>query len=240
MAPTVSDERAAPAKARTVKAYAVTDPDEHLGGIVFAKTAAEARRAGARQFSDGDPSTVEARRTPWADEFAGTGIVPAKVMITNGWWFEDYWTGARIDDDYLDENGLTIDDIVGHQHGPIFACQAHADAYAAREARRAVAKAITLADLKALLAAELPGAVLSEVPRSQHWYGQDDDGRFLTVEARIEFTFPGMTIGPAQLRVDHEAMRPYVTCCSGDKEAFRAFLKAQPSLRVFHSAIAAD
>lgn len=230
MAPTVSDERAAPAKARTVKAYAVTDPDEHLGGIVFAKTAAEARRAGAKQFSDGDPSTVEARRTPWADEFATTGIVPAKVMIANGWWFEDYWTGAKIDEDYLEEKGLTIDDIVGHQRGPIFACQAHADAYAEREGRRAIAKATTLTDLKALLAAELPGAVVSEVPRSQHWYGQDEDGRFLTVEARIEFTFSGMTIGPAQLRVDHEAMRPYVTCCSGDKEAFRAFLTNEPPL----------
>ncbi|MBY0361833.1 MAG: hypothetical protein K2X45_07985 [Phreatobacter sp.] len=228
-----------PAKAKALKAYAVTEPDEGMGGIVFATSARDARRLGASMYSDGDPESVESTRAPWADEFAATGIVPAKAMVAAGWWLEDHWTGLKIDLDYLDEVGLTIDDVIGTQGGPAFACEAHAKAYAAREARRAFARALALADLKALLAKELPGATLVTGRYSEHWHGKDIGTRFLTAEARLHFTFPGQKIGAAKLRIDEGVMRPYVTCCNGDIEAFRAFLKDQPITNI-RSAIHVD
>lgn len=81
---------------KPLKAYAVQEPDEGTGGIVFAKSNAQARREGAQQFTDGDFFSVECRRLPWADKYA-PGPVPFAVMLDYGWWQDCHGCGLRIE-----------------------------------------------------------------------------------------------------------------------------------------------
>lgn len=63
----------------SLKAYYVLEDCENTGGIVFARSSAEARREGSREFGDGDFNWGRARRVPWADGYA-PGPVPFKMM----------------------------------------------------------------------------------------------------------------------------------------------------------------
>lgn len=70
-----------------VKAFHVTETTEGTGGIVYAKTNAQARREGSCQFGDGDFHGWECRRAPEFDGMDPHG--PSKeLLFDHGWWFE--------------------------------------------------------------------------------------------------------------------------------------------------------
>ena len=84
---------------KPVRAYVVLENDERSGAIYFARHAITARKAGANEYGDGELSYVTCNRAPYADQFAETGMVPASVLVENGWHFECGSCGHRIDDD---------------------------------------------------------------------------------------------------------------------------------------------
>jgi hypothetical protein len=218
------------AKEPKLRAFAVTDRSEGTGGIVFARHAIVARREGACTFGDGDFESVECRRAPWADDYAGDSL-PAWVLIDNGWHYEDAWTGETIDTDYLDERGLPIKGVIGTQHSLVFACQAHADAYATEETQRKAVEAKGIEEMQAIVLKRFPDALLtpSGSAFSQHAYASKDGGEFVLKQVIVSFEFPGMKIGPASARYDRpyneafEGLKPVFWCCGGDKEAFEAW-----------------
>jgi hypothetical protein len=106
---------------KPLKAYAVTETTEGTGGIVYAKTNAQARREGSCQFGDGDFHGWECRRAPEFDSMAPHG--PSREdLFEHGWWFEceECSSHAR-----LDSGGIAI--------AGGFYCWEHADFYVWRE-----------------------------------------------------------------------------------------------------------
>ena len=84
-----------------MKAFAVTEECDNNGSIMFAATNIEARRRGADRYNDGELRGISCRRAPWADRFAESGKVPAKVMIAHGWHFDCCGCGATIDEEWI-------------------------------------------------------------------------------------------------------------------------------------------
>lgn len=118
-----------------IKAFAVTEHDENTGAIIFAKHAIVARRLGANEYAGGELSYVSCRRAPWADAYAGRPI-PARVMIANGWHFECSECDQRIDEDYLYDNRLPLDGVIGTQHSHVFCSKRCARRWYSMERRR--------------------------------------------------------------------------------------------------------
>jgi hypothetical protein len=92
-----------------IRAFKVLETGDGTGGIVYAKTNAQARREGAQQFGSGDFFGVECSRAPQFDLFA------------DGWWMECEECGAHA---RTDSGGV---DLVSG-----FYCSEHADVYAWR------------------------------------------------------------------------------------------------------------
>ena len=109
--------------ADTLKAYVVTEDTEGTGGVVYAKTNAQARREGSCQFGDGDFNWGSARRAPEFDTFAPEGP-PKSVMFEHGWWFECEECGMHA---RHDAGGIEVEGV--------FYCEMHADFYAWRVPR---------------------------------------------------------------------------------------------------------
>ncbi|PZU80665.1 MAG: hypothetical protein DI528_22220 [Shinella sp.] len=107
---------------KPIRAFAVLERCENTGGGVFARQDIVARKLGACTYSDGDIANVECRRAHWADEFADTGVVPAKLAIAHNWRFECHGCGATINEDWLAEAGLELDGVIGSVNGRVFCC----------------------------------------------------------------------------------------------------------------------
>ena len=91
-----------------LRAFKVTETCEDTGGIVFAKSNAQARREGASIFADGDWYGVECRRAPEFDRFS-PGPVPESAMMDAGWYqwckcgCERKISGGYVEDQERDE-----------------------------------------------------------------------------------------------------------------------------------------
>ena len=235
-------------------AFAVTEIDDHTGGIVWARTKKAARIKGAARWGHDDPAYVTCRREPWADRFHGKPL-PAWVMAAQGWNFECVGCGHRIDDDLpnwqdrcgADDTfadmlrearryrGWTPADVVGHQHSAIFCnqqCKDADDAYRAA-CKRKEAHAIRV--FQAMVLKRFPGVTLvTDRDRLRpHAYATSRKRGIVVQQVSVEFEFPGMRYGPASLRWDspfsssyRKAEKPFYSCCNGDVEAFEAFAAA--------------
>lgn len=216
-----------------LKAFAVLENDENTGAIYFAKRDIEARKAGANEFGDGDISNVSCRRAPWADEYAEAGVVPAKACIAHGWHFECCGCGSTIDEDYLDEEDLLLDGVIGQQHGRVFCseiceCRFNLDKAISRDKERRM-----IDILKDVVRKRFPGVEFADGKDNwkPHAYATSRGGVWQVEQAVVSFNFPGMKIGPASLRfdLDHRKIgpvKPHYNCCFGDKEAFEAYADA--------------
>jgi hypothetical protein len=106
-----------------IKAYQVLETGDGTGGIIYAKTNAQARREGACTFGSGDFFGVECRRASWADQYAPHG--PSRSdLFEMGWWFECEECGAH-----------ARHDAGGIEAAGGFYCEMHADFYAWRVPR---------------------------------------------------------------------------------------------------------
>ena len=223
-----------------MRAFAVTEECENNGAIVFAERDIEARKWGADEFNDGQLGGITCVRAPWADHLAGEPV-PAKLMVENGWHFECCGCGDRIDEDWLDDNDLPLDGVIGFQHGRIFCseiCQARQnleDAIKRDHERRAIEA------LKAYVLKRFPGVTFSNA-REQwkpHAYAAERAGSWQVQQVVVSFEFPGMKIGAATCRIERcqqnegfiGPIKPEYSCCSGDREVFEAWAASPDSRR---------
>lgn len=219
-----------------LKAFVVLENYENTGGIVFAKHNVTARRLGANEYADGDFLSVECRRAPWADKFAERLSVPASEMIEHGWNFECSGCGARIDEDFLYENKLPVEGVIGSESGAVYCCARCKWRSMRERADRAKHEKMAIDAYKAEVLKRFPDAEFCE-PRAgelrpHHAYTVRTRGDVHWQQVVISFNFPGMKIGPAHYRRDEPyshrfdwigPVKPYFTCCNGDKEAFEKY-----------------
>jgi hypothetical protein len=222
-----------------LKAYAVLEDSENTGGIVFAKHAIVARREGSSQFGSGEFEGWSCRRAPWADAWADSDEdVPAKLMIEHGWHFECCGCGHKIDEDWLNDEGLPLDGVSGTQHSRVYCseiCECHDNL------RRAIARGHerrAISALKEFVLKRFPGIAFEQKDNSKpHAYASESKGVWQVRQAVVAFGFPGMKIGPATCRIDRDQSHdkfigpiwPEFSCCFGDKEAFETWAASPES-----------
>ena len=212
----------------------MTEECENNGAIVFANRDIEARKWGADEFNEGQLGGLTCVRAPWADHLAGDPV-PAKLMIGNGWNFECCGCGERIDEDWLGDNDLPLEGVIGFQHGRVFCseiCQARQnleDAIKRDHERRAIEA------LKAHVPeTRFPGVTICNARgamEATHAYAAERAGSWQIQEVVVCFEFPGMKIGAASCRIDRRnenetiigPIRPRFICCNGDREVFEAW-----------------
>lgn len=81
-----------------IKAYAWDDED--YGGSYFVWTTTPGK-AKALLASEHDREFTEMRvyRVPWADKYGDNKIIPAKELLSNGWWLYCSNCGTRVQND---------------------------------------------------------------------------------------------------------------------------------------------
>lgn len=105
---------------RPLLAYRVVEDCESTGGIVFAKTNAQARRLGASDFNAGEFDGLICNRAPEFDKYC-PGPVPREALFENGWYYECEECSGHA---YKDNGGVLT------ESGAL--CEEHADPYAWR------------------------------------------------------------------------------------------------------------
>ena len=226
----------------TKRAFAVTENDENTGLIYFAKHAVVARRWGADEFGEGDFGSVSCIRAPWADAYAESGRLPARVSIANGWHFECYGCGARIDSDYLYDKRLPLAGIIGFQSGPVYCSSRCAAHNISLKRRRKLHEAAAIADLKAVVRLRFPDADFCDDvkwPGGHHAYVEPYRGAWNRHQVVGALRYPGAKYGPAHFRMDqgHKIGPPHghYTVANGDRETFEAWAKTAARLALQHS-----
>lgn len=216
--------------AKPMLAYAVMETCEYTGGIVYATSAAAARRIGANEFAGGDFGGVSCRRAPWADVYIGQPI-PIWLMVFYGWRFECGHCGCRIDNDMLWEKQLENEDLIGFEHTVAY-CDARCEAGDALDkAKREHLQKRWLRRFAKIVKRRFPEAS----PVLHHAYANLSGGRCTIEQVIVEFDFPGRQYGMASLswrRASSWAKRPSKpqwSCSNGDREAFEAYAAATRS-----------
>lgn len=239
--------------ALAMKAYAVNEKYESTGAIYFAHHDIVARRNGADEYAEGELSQVTCRRASWADQCAGTGIVPVSLMVANGWHFECSGCGVRIDDDlrfryeediddpeHTDQavrfKGWSPDDIIGHQHSQVFCNQVCQDDHIAYHAECERRQDRAVARFKAFILRRFPGVEFPDDRERYRSYAhayvyRTSDGRWHVGQVRVPFNFPGQQYGPASLDYDagsswRRDRKLNWSCAGGDKEPFETYAAA--------------
>lgn len=220
-----------------LKAYSVLENNENTGAIYFAEHAIVARRLGANDYADGDLSYVTCRRAPWADEWANKDEdVPARIMIANGWHFECCGCGARVDEDYLYDEDLPLNGVIGTQRSRVFCSEICECEFKLHEAIRRDRERRMIDVMKSLVLKRFPTVKFSEAKDNwkPHAHAEKRNESWQVTQAVVSFAFPGMKIAPASYRfnLDHHKIgpvKPHFTCCFGDKEAFEAWADSDAS-----------
>lgn len=218
----------------TLKAFSVLEKDEFTGDIYFAEKAIYAAKAGANEYAYGELGSVQCRRAPWADQYAGIGV-PARLAVDHGWRFECMGCGITVDSDLPYEHRLPVSGVCGTVSGRVF-CSGRCKWKHRRQAqRRKEQEAKAIADFKEFVRRRFPDAEFcdrNEWPGGHHAYcTQGPRGGWHREQVVVAFAFPGMKIGPACFRMEQSHKigppRGYYTCCNGDREAFEAFAAQQ-------------
>lgn len=208
---------------KPLKAYSVLEEDEGTGGIVFARHSIVALREGASRFGDGDIRGWQARRAPWADEFAESGRVPFAVRFDHGWWCECHACGQTIREDAEDDSGEPLEfDIV--EYGDAVYCRpACREERLARKAEDDRIKRFVIGDLTDRLLRAMPGAIIAGEP---HVYVRSGPLPRAPQQGAVYFAFPGARHGLGCFRFDKIGEKPQVTICYGDRVAFYSWQQA--------------
>ena len=213
-------------------AYSVLETGEDTGGIVFAKDKRTASRIGANQWADGEIEYVEVSRRKDLDQYEGKGV-PASILVEEGWRFECGGCGMMISDCSMEDAGMPLSGIVGVEGCAIYCCHQCRRDHLSREAAVKECGSAFQDMLRDMLRAQFSNAIF--VPEDQwknHVYVPKYFDPLVVREASVAFSLPGQKIGPATLTYRHEGIhgldligpvKPYFTCCAGDKEAFEAW-----------------
>lgn len=228
-------------------AYAINDYDayEPSGVVLFAKSNIEARRRGAAKLNCDEIGGLSCVRAPWADEFEATGIIPAAVMLANGWILscggcDQMICGGStvtrwVKNDDGEEEEVEIDvDPVGSQHSA-FCTPECRDRELWRRAwmRRGDRRCFEV--FKRELLRKYPCVTIDpDKPEDQRWSGHHH--RYFGVHSKskrgraicfvVKFTFPGAKYGGSyRYDLDYEATKGkrQVLIANHDVDAWRAF-----------------
>ena len=96
------------------KAYRVCDKAEDSDYdmiIVMAHSASEARQIGwgyQDELGCEEYTDLRAKREPWADQYAESGVIPLRAYLENGWYWCCFYCGSHVDIEDL--GGVTEDD----------------------------------------------------------------------------------------------------------------------------------
>jgi len=237
-----------------LKAYACTEPEEHTGGVIFAKSNIEARKWAAREWNDGELAGMSVKRAPWADKYGSDNNVPISVMVDNGWHFECAWSGLRIDSDlynepqavkneetgkWEDDNFLIGKEPVGFQNDLLFACQEYRDLYKKEQQRRKEYEEEMKSLYRGYVLSKLPEAVLvdsKEFGKGEYIWAQFWEGIYYVTHATIPFEFPGMKHWAA-FKIEQKYGReigPFAakfTCAQADYDEFVKWIEIQKEIR---------
>jgi len=216
--------------AEALFAYSYNETDEWSGGIVFSRSSIEARRIGANLLDMDETAGLTVHRRQDLDQYADTGV-PARVLVEEGWYFECYGCGLRINDSGMADMGLPMSGIVGKEHGAVYCSHAcRMESRAEEAAADAFGKAF-LDMLQDVVRRRFPGAEIHFGDGRHHVYVP----RFrplVAQQAIVEFDWPGQEFGRAALVYHHAGkhgerltgpVKPEFSCCNGDHAAFEAF-----------------
>lgn len=195
-----------------MKAFLVQETDDFTGGIVFAKTNAQARRQGADEFANGDFYSVTCRRASWADQYEST-TVPKLAYIANGWTYDCCGCGKRIEDDV--EEDL---DPVEHEHF-IYCTPACRDRDMVERTEAAALEQMALAYEKTRLLKSVPTVTIT----SEHVYSITYHGNRHIKQLILNFTFPKAKHGGGEWRFDNIGEKPVLKVSQGDLPAWYEF-----------------
>ncbi len=215
-----------------LKAFEVIEREERRGGIVFAKSDVEARRLGANEFNDGEFSGMGVARREELDQYIGKGV-PASVMIEMGWNFECWGCDEEINSDWLHDNHMTSEQVVGNEGGQVYCCWTCKANAAAREARKEAFGREYASVMKTMISDKYGSeAIFHTEGRYQPVVNVEEQGGYLTIHsATVYFDFPGQTLAPATMeyrsRGDLNCGPPEmeIWCTRGDQEIFEAWSK---------------
>jgi len=216
---------------KPLMAFAVTEPDEGIGGVVFASSDIVARRVGANRYNDGELSGMRVRRASWADRFA-PGPVPFTALFDQGWWQDCQGCGVRIEDGACDDAGnYRVFKPVETAQGVFCRPSCHSR-HQAHERARQRAEQRAIAQLQDHVRSRLGEVVFEE---RQHAYVSRLGRHWQAEQVVVRFSFPGATLGPASCRFEWKNGKPYgplqpqFFCPAGDKAAFEAFVAERRS-----------
>lgn len=221
-----------------LKAFGVTD--DEFGGVVFARNEKHAVRVGAAEYFDGERDCVaQVWRAPWADWCAPSGIVPASLMVGEGWYFECSGCANTIQLDWLRESDLTADDVIGTQSGSVFCCAPCKIAHDNAQARRNEFGRELLDVIRATVRKQLGDVMfLNEsgaYGERPYAYVRGDVDNMTVAIAKVCFTFPGVQHLPATASIEEPRTigpnRIKITCSAGDRAAFEQFARDQAGAR---------
>jgi hypothetical protein len=211
-----------------LKAYIVTEEDEGTGGVVFARSSAEARREGSQRFGDGDFNWGKARRAPGLDQYAADGRAPWKALFDMGWWCECSGCGCRIQQDEEDEEGSLIQFDLVEVGSSVYCRPSCREQRLAEDAEVARLSAWAIADLTDRVMRAMPGAViLGGNDRSiyPHVYVPRGAWPMAPKQIVLHFMFPGARFG-GDVRVDKIGEKPKFLIVRGDLVAFHRWREA--------------
>lgn len=209
-------------------AYSYLETDEFTGGIVFANSNIEARRIGSNLLDRDEIGGMAVNRRKDLDKYEQTGV-PAWLLISQGWHFECFGCGMRIDDCGLEDAHLPVTGVVGKESGNVYCCHTCRMESLARDAAIKAYGEAFLEMLRDMVRDKFPGIEHAFGEHKAHVYIPRHQGGFSVAEAEVRFNFPGMKIGPAALSYRWSTyanigpVRPEFWCCNGDRQAFEAF-----------------
>lgn len=231
-------------------AYAINDYDasEPSGVVLFAKSNIEARRRGAAELNCDEIGGLSCVRAPWADEYETTGIVPAAVMLANGWslscggcdqMIHEGSTVTRwVENDDGEEEEVEIDvDPVGSQHSA-FCTPECRDRELWRRAWMKRGDRRCFEVFKRELLRKHPGVTVEpDKPADERWSGHhhryfgrhSKSKRGRAICFVVKFTFPGAKYGGSyryDLGYEDAKGKRDVLIANADVEAWRAFCGA--------------
>jgi|TARA_R100000093_G_C1933053_1_gene69423 hypothetical protein len=229
---------------KPLRAYSVIEEFEHTGGIIFARHNVTARRIGANEYADGDFRAVTCKRTPWADKYAETGIIPASEMVHAGWYFECCGCGVTIEEvlsyRWEDEGDLTYrgwapGDVIGTQHSQIFHSQECKYRYDTETAARNRACEKAIGRFQRVILRRFPNAQFIDNEgyrcKPYAWANRNKSGHWRIEQCCVPFTLPDFDAQHGPISLDYYPSsdgdrKPRYTCAGGDKEAFEAYCRA--------------
>ena len=196
------------------KAYSVMEEDDNTGGLVYARTNAEARRRGAQQYGDGDFFWGKARRAPWADEYYPESV-PHDVQIAHGWRFECHYCGHVLCEDDITDGYKVV--AVGEKvYCGTMCCNSDV---LLKQHTKLIGEGCIFKMQKDLLAL-YHGIWFTGEP---HVYVEHPKHhKFSVKECHVYFSFPGAKHGHASYGF-HNHEKPGLLICAGDIPAWEEF-----------------